>query len=327
MLNISQIGVGYWGPNLLRNLIANNRCEVKKIAEVSSERRDYVRKLYPALHTTDTADDIFDDSSVDAVIIATPVATHFDLAMRALSSGKHILVEKPLAKSLQEVDLLEREASKGDLLVMAGHTFLFNAAVRYVKKLIDQGDLGDIRYIYSQRLNLGRVRSDVDALWNFAPHDLSIVQYWMNDPKPVSVVKRGVDYIQSGIDDVVFMNIVYPGRVMVNIHVSWLDPRKVRSMTVVGSKKMVVYDDIADDKIAVYDKGIDRKAVLGEHMDYDGPYFQSFTHRSGDILLPKVNFEEPVKVEIDHFIDCIQNGVECMAGLDHARRVVEILAQ
>jgi predicted dehydrogenase len=327
MLNISQIGVGYWGPNLLRNLIANNRCEVKKIAEVSSERRDYVRKLYPALHTTDTADDIFDDSSVDAVIIATPVATHFDLAMRALSSGKHILVEKPLAKSLQEVDLLEREASKGDLLVMAGHTFLFNAAVRYVKKLIDQGDLGDIRYIYSQRLNLGRIRSDVDALWNFAPHDLSIVQYWMNNPKPVSVVKRGVDYIQSGIDDVVFMNIVYPGKVMVNIHVSWLDPRKVRSMTVVGSKKMVVYDDIADDKIAVYDKGIDRKAVLGEHMDYDRPYFQSFTHRSGDILLPKVNFEEPVKVEIDHFIDCIQNGVECIAGLDQARRVVEILAQ
>ena len=327
MLNISQIGVGYWGPNLLRNLIANNRCEVKKIAEVSSERRDYVRKLYPALHTTDTADDIFDDSSVDAVIIAKPVATHFDLAMRALSSGKHILVEKPLAKSLQEVDLLEREASKGDLLVMAGHTFLFNAAVRYVKKLIDQGDLGDIRYIYSQRLNLGRIRSDVDALWNFAPHDLSIVQYWMNNPKPVSVVKRGVDYIQSGIDDVVFMDIVYPGKVMVNIHVSWLDPRKVRSMTVVGSKKMVVYDDIADDKIAVYDKGIDRKAVLGEHMDYDRPYFQSFTHRSGDILLPKVNFEEPVKVEIDHFIDCIQNGVECMAGLGHARRVVEILAQ
>ncbi len=327
MLNISQIGVGYWGPNLLRNLIANNRCEVKKIAEVSSERRDYVRKLYPALHTTDTADDIFDDSSVDAVIIATPVATHFDLALRALSSGKHILVEKPLAKSLQEVDRLEREASKGDLLVMAGHTFLFNAAVRYVKKLIDQGDLGEIRYIYSQRLNLGRIRSDVDALWNFAPHDLSIVQYWMNNPKPVSVVKRGVDYIQSGIDDVVFMNIVYPGKVMVNIHVSWLDPKKVRSMTVVGSKKMVVYDDIADDKIAVYDKGIDRKAVLGEHMDYDRPYFQSFTHRSGDILLPKVNFEEPVKVEIDHFIDCIQNGVECMAGLDHARRVVEILAQ
>jgi predicted dehydrogenase len=123
------------------------------------------------------------------------------------------------------------------------------------------------------------------------------------------------------------MNIVYPGKVMVNIHVSWLDPRKVRSMTVVGSKKMVVYDDIADDKIAVYDKGIDRKAVLGEHMDYDRPYFQSFTHRSGDILMPKVNFEEPVKVEIDHFIDCIQNGVKCIAGIGHARRVVEILAQ
>ena len=216
-------------------------------------------------------------------------------------------------------------ADKKHLVVMAGHTFLFNAAVRYVKKIIDAGELGDIRYIYSQRLNLGRIRCDVDALWNFAPHDISIIQYWLGDPTPLSVMKRGLDYIQENINDVVFMNIIYPNRVMANIHVSWLDPRKVRSMTVVGSKKMVVYDDIAENKIAIFDKGIDRMAVLGQNMDFDDPRFQNFSHRSGDVLLPKIDFQEPLKVEVDHFIDCITKGTECITGIKHAKKVVEIL--
>jgi predicted dehydrogenase len=195
-----------------------------------------------------------------------------------------------------------------------------------VKQLIDSGELGNIRYIYSQRLNLGRIRSDVDALWNFGPHDISIIQYWLGNPTPLSVVNRGIDYIQNGINDVVFMNIIYPGKIMANIHVSWLDPRRVRSMTVVGSKKMVVYDDIAENKIAIYDKGIDRIAILGKNMDYDNPLFQNFNIRSGDVLLPKIDFQEPLKVEIDHFIDCIVNGTECITGIDHAKKVVEILS-
>jgi predicted dehydrogenase len=174
-------------------------------------------------------------------------------------------------------------------------------------------------------LNLGRIRSDVDALWNLAPHDISIIQYWLNDPTPLSVVKRGVDFIQNGIDDVVFMNILYPNKIMANIHVSWLDPNKVRSITVVGSRKMVVYNDIADNKIAIYDKGIDRKAVLGENMDYDNHRFPVFNYRSGDVLLPEINFQEPLKVEIDHFIDCIEHGVECITGIEHAKKVVAIL--
>ena len=211
-------------------------------------------------------------------------------------------------------------------MAMVGHTFLFNEAVRYVKTLIDTGELGAIRYIYSQRLNLGRIRSDVDALWNFAPHDISIIQYWLDNPQPLSVSRHGIDYIQEEIDDVVFMNIIYPNKIMANIHVSWLDPRKVRSMTVVGSQKMVIYDDVADNKIAIFDKGIDRMAKLGENMDFDHPHFQAFTHRSGDVLLPKIHFQEPLKVEIDHFIDCIQSGVECITGIEHARKVVEILA-
>lgn len=325
MLSVAQIGVGYWGPNLLRNLVANKACEVKTVVDLSQARRDYVKGLYPAIKVTNDVAEVFNDPEVDGVVIATPVATHFDLAIRALEAGKHILVEKPLATSVAEVEKIGKLAGEKNLLAMVGHTFLFNAAVRYVKKLIDSGELGDIRYIYSQRLNLGRIRSDVDALWNFAPHDISIIQYWLGDPTPVSVVKRGVDYIQKNIDDVVFLNIIYPNRIMANIHVSWLDPHRVRSMTVVGSKKMVVYDDIAENKIAIFDKGIDRMAILGEHMDFDKPYFQTFNHRSGDVLLPKINFQEPLKVEIEHFIDCIQNGTECITGAEHAKRVVGIL--
>ncbi|CAB1063923.1 oxidoreductase domain protein [Olavius sp. associated proteobacterium Delta 1] len=325
MLNIAQIGVGYWGPNLLRNLVASKRCVVSRVAEVSNERHDYVRGLYPGINVSSEADRVFDDTDIDAVVIATPVATHFELAMKALQTGKHVLVEKPLAKSVSEVKQIAKLANQKNRIVMVGHTFLFNAAVRYIKDMIDSGKLGDIRYIYSQRLNLGRIRSDVDALWNFAPHDISIIQYWLGDPFPLSVVKRGVDFIQNGVNDVVFMNIMYPDKIMANIQVSWLDPNKTRRMTVVGSKKMVVYDDLADSKVAIFDKGIDKMAVLGENMDYDNQHFHSFNHRSGDVILPKINFQEPLMVEIDHFIDCIQNGTKCLTGLDHAQKVVEIL--
>ena len=326
MLTIAQIGVGYWGPNLLRNLVANKSCRVKTVVDLSPARREYVIGLYPAIQVTDDVHQVFQDPEINGVVIATPVATHFDLAMKALEAGKHILVEKPLATSLSEVEQIGKLASEKNVVAMVGHTFLFNAAVRHVKELIDSGELGDIRYIYSRRLNLGRIRSDVDALWNFAPHDISIIQYWLGDPTPVSVVRRGIGYIQENIDDVVFLNIIYPDRVMANIHVSWLDPHRVRSMTVVGSQKMVVYDDIAENKIAIFDKGIDRMAVLGENMDYDNQHFCTFNHRSGDVVLPKIDFKEPLKVEIEHFINCIQNGTKCITGTEHAKKVIGILA-
>jgi len=325
-INIAQIGVGYWGPNLLRNLIANKDCNVTTVVDLADERRDFIRGLYPSVNVTADTQQTFDDPSVDAVVIATPAATHFDLAISALKSGKHVLVEKPMAQTVDEVEKIGALAKKNDLTAMVGHTFLYNSAVRYLKQLIDSGELGEIRYIYSQRLNLGRIRSDVDALWNFAPHDVSIVQYLLGDPSPISVVRHGMDYVQSGIDDVVFLNIVYPNKVMAHIHVSWLDPHKVRRTIVVGSKKMVVYDDIDENKIAIYDKGIDRMAVLGENMEFDNPDFLKFNHRSGDVLLPKIQFEEPLKLEIAHFIDCIQNGVECLTGTEHAKKVVEILS-
>ena len=326
MLTVAQIGVGYWGPNLLRNLVASKRCRVKTAVDLFGERREYVRKLYPGIQVTDRTDTIFHDSDITAVVIATPVSTHYDLATRALKAGKHVLVEKPLATSVREVEEIGGLAQEMNLVAMVGHTFLFSPPVRYVKGLIDSGSLGDIRYIYSQRLNLGRIRSDVDALWNFAPHDISIIQYWLGDPAPLSVVKRGMAYIQEQVADVVFLNILYPNKIIANIHVSWLDPRRVRSMTVVGTKKMVVYDDTVDNKVAIYDKGIDQEAVHHQHIDYDEKYSPSFHERSGDLILPKIDSQEPLRVEIDHFLDCILNGAHCITGPEHAKKVVQILS-
>src|SRR5207302_9373514 len=164
-------------------------------------------------------------------------------------------------------------------------------------------ELGELRYIYSQRLNLGRIRSDIDALWNFAPHDISIIQYWLGNPEPISIGRQGMAYMQEGIDDVVFLSLEYPGKVIANIHVSWLDPQKVRKMIIVGSRKMVVYDDIAENKIAIYDKGIDRRAILGENMDFDRPQVAPFNYRSGDILIPQVKFTQPLPFKAVHFRD------------------------
>jgi len=323
-LRIAQIGVGYWGPNLLRNCVANKRCEVVKVAELLEERRDFVNRLYPSIVTVESAENIISDDCIDAVIVATPATTHFDLTMKLLESGKHVLVEKPMATTVTEIEEIEAMANDKQRVVMVGHTFVFNDAVRYLKKLVDDGELGDVRYIHCQRLNLGRIRTDIDALWNLAPHDVSIVQYLLGDPEPESVVIEGMSYVHENIDDVSFMHIQYSGKVMAHIHVSWLDPRKVRCMTVVGSKKMVVYDDISENKIAIYDKGIDRKDIKKKMEFDDRPFF--YAHRSGDVVMPKIDFREPLETEIAHFIDCIGNGTPCLTGPGHAKKVVRILS-
>jgi predicted dehydrogenase len=322
---LAQLGCGYWGPNLLRNFSALPGCTVKYVVDSTAERRAFVEANFPLSRAIENHQVVLEDPSVHGVIIATPAASHFSLAKQVLDAGKHVFVEKPLATRVAEVDELSRRAAGRNLVVMTGHTFVYNSAVRYVKKLIDSGELGDVRYIYSQRLNLGRIRSDIDALWNFAPHDISIIQYWLGDPEPVSIGRQGMAYMQDGIDDVVFLSLEYPGKVIANIHVSWLDPQKVRKMIIVGSRKMVVYDDIAENKIAIYDKGIDRRAILGENMDFDNPQVSRFNHRSGDILIPEVKFAEPLRVEAEHFTDCIRNSREPLTGLAHARNVVSIL--
>ena len=324
-LVLAQVGCGYWGPNLLRNFSALSGCSVKYVVDSSPERREFVETNFPVSSAIETHQVVLDDPSVDGVVIATPAVSHFALAKQVLEAGKHVFVEKPLATKVAEVDELSRCAAERNLVVMTGHTFVYNSAVRYVKNLIETGELGELRYIYSQRLNLGRIRSDIDALWNFAPHDISIIQYWLGNPEPISIGRQGMAYMQEGIDDVVFLSLEYPGKVIANVHVSWLDPQKVRRMIIVGSRKMVVYDDIAENKILIYDKGIDRRAILGENMDFDNPRIPQFNYRTGDILIPEVKFAEPLRVEAEHFADCIRNSREPLTGIHHARTVVSIL--
>lgn len=324
-LVVAQLGCGYWGPNLLRNFSGLPNCSVKYVVDPSAERRAFVEANFSGTCALESSNRVWKDPAVDAVVVATPAGTHFALAKQALLAGKHVFVEKPLATKTSEVDELTRFAAERSLVVMAGHTFVYNSAVRYVKQLIDAGELGEVRYIYSQRLNLGRIRADIDALWNFAPHDISIIQYWLENREPISVSRQGMAYMQEGIEDVVFLSLEYPGKIIANIHVSWLDPQKVRKMIIVGSRKMVIYDDVAENKIAIYDKGIDRKAILGENMDFDNPRPLQFNYRSGDILLPQVKFTEPLRVEAEHFSDCILNSRVPLTGLGHARTVVSIL--
>ena len=325
-IKVAQIGVGYWGPNLLRNLVQNPNFDIKTVVDISSNRREFVASLYPFLNISDNEEDIFSNTEeIDAVVIATPLKSHFELSIRALNAGKHILVEKPMVRKLEEIEEIDVVAKKNDLVAMVGHTFLYNPAVIAVKKIIDSGELGDIRYIYSQRVNLGRIRSDVDALWNLAPHDLSIIQFWLDESEPISIKRTGMAYVQSDIEDVSFLNLKYPNNILANIHVSWLDPQKVRRMTVVGSEKMVVYDDLAENKVTLYDKGIDQMAILGKNMDFDKIRQNSFKHRSGSIESVHINWEEPLKREIQHFANCIRGNISCLTGVKHAKQVIKIL--
>ncbi len=324
IIAMAQIGCGYWGPNLLRNFTAQRGCSVKWVVEQSAARRSYVESNFPRTRTTTSVDEVLQDPEVSAVVVATPASTHFELARSALRSGKHVFVEKPLAMNTREADELVALARTSSRVLMAGHTFLYNAAVHHAKKLLDAGELGRLFYVYSQRLNLGQVRADVNAWWNLAPHDVSILLYLMDGALPTVVTAQGYDYIQPGIEDVVFATLVWPSGIGAHVHVSWLDPGKVRKMTLVGSRKMVVYDDVGEDKITVLDKGVDRVPRIGERMDFDQSGFD-IVHRAGDILLPRVEFTEPLKVESAHFLDCVRRGATPVSGPAHARDVVAIL--
>jgi predicted dehydrogenase len=324
-VTLAQLGCGYWGPNLLRNFVAQRDCRVKWVADASPARRAYVEVTYPHVRTIDDWQPVLDDPDVDAVIVATPASTHHEIVRAALEAGKDVFVEKPLAMSTRDADELVSLVGTTDRVLMAGHTFLYNDAVRRVKRYLDDGELGDVYYIYSQRLNLGQVRSDVNAWWNLAPHDVSILLYLMDGELPVSVAAHGVAFIQPGIHDVVFATLHWASGLAAHIQVSWLDPGKVRKMTLVGSRKMIVYDDIADDKLAIVDKGVDRVPHIGERMDYDAVPAVQLVHRQGDILLPRVPFREPLSVEAAHFVECLRTRAAPLSGPRHARDVVAVL--
>jgi predicted dehydrogenase len=309
-VHVTVVGLGYWGPNVARATTAIKGGRLYGICETDPARLERFAGMYPSAVAFPTLDDALADDQVHAVILATPVDTHFELAERVLRAGKHLLVEKPLARTSAECRTLIELADAGRLTLMVGHVFLYNAAVRKVREYIDSGELGDIHYAYSQRLNLGQVRRDVNALWNFAPHDFSILSWWLGGG-PSRVTARGFCYVQPGIEDVVFVTADFPGGVGANIHISWLDPQKVRLMTVVGSRKMIVYDDTSpDSRVTIYDKGVDR--VGGEGAQGLGSFetFAQFQllHRAGDVLIPKVDFTEPLQVQGQHFVDCIRDG-------------------
>ena len=322
-IRIAVVGLGHWGPNLARNFHRLPGAKLHTLCDVDVNQLQRVGALYPALHLTTDYESVLDNPEVDAVVLATPVHTHYRLASAALRAGKHTFVEKPLARSTMEAQKLVALAEAQGLILMVGHVFLYNAAVRQVKAYIDSGELGDIYYIYAQRLNLGIVRQDVNALWNFAPHDISILNYWL-DGTPAQVDAHGYAYLQPGIEDVVFMNLEYTGGQAAAVHVSWLDPNKVRRMTVVGSKKMVVYDDVSPDaKIRLYDKGIDKRPNgLGSYATFGE--FQ-LLRRAGDILIPKLDFTEPLRAECQAFLNAIRTGQPPLADGRNGLAVVEVL--
>ena len=341
MINVAVVGLGHWGPNLARNIAALPDAHLHTLCDVRSERLEHVGCQYPGAKRQAGFGAVLGAPDVDAVVIATPARTHFELASAALRAGKHVLVEKPLAQTSAQCRELIALSEEHGRLLMVGHVFLYNAAVRKVKEYIQSGELGQVYYIYSQRLNLGIIRQDVNALWNFGPHDLSILCYWL-DAAPERVLARGYSYIQPGIEDVVFMTLDFPGGVGASVHISWLDPNKVRRMTVVGSEKMVVYDDVsADAKIAVYDKGVTKKPNRSARLttgasttlNTSGPSlgrYESFGEfqlllRAGDVLIPKLNFVEPLKVECQHFVECIRSGQRPMTDGYDGLRVVEAL--
>ncbi|MBN1572759.1 MAG: Gfo/Idh/MocA family oxidoreductase [Deltaproteobacteria bacterium] len=323
-VTIAQIGCGYWGPNLLRNFYRIENVKIKYVAEVSEERRIYVASNYKDIKVISDYTEILNDEEVDAVIIATPANDHYKHVMSALSSGKHCLVEKPLSLKTDEAAEIISMAEERDLVLMVGHTFLYNAAVHKLKEKIDEGELGEIHYIYSQRLNLGRIRSDINAMWNFAPHDVSI-SLFLIDSEPEWVSAIGEAYIQEGVEDVVFLTVKFKNGTIFNVHISWLDPNKVRRITVVGSKKMVVYDDVADYKIQIFDKGIDKvnmERSLGSYDDFGK--FQ-LIHRAGDLLIPSIDFTEPLSLEARDFINCIINNGKPVSDGESALMVTKIL--
>ena len=330
-LSVGLIGFGYWGPNLARAIATSEGCELAAISDADAIRLERASRRYPDARAFTDPIEMVTATDISAVVIATPADTHFDLARRALAAGKHVLVEKPMARTMAEATELIRIAQAAQVVLMPAHVFLYNAAVRKVRHYIEAGELGEIYYVYSQRLNLGQVRRDVNALWNFAPHDLSILAYWL-DATPERLVAWGFPYIQRGIEDVVFMTLAYPRGIGANVHISWLDPQKVRLMTVVGSEKMVVYDDTSPDaRIRLIDKGVTRKfieeagqagASLGEYETF--AQFQLLM-RAGDVLIPKIDFEEPLQLEVEDFVAAVRDGKQPLSDARSGLEVVRVL--
>jgi predicted dehydrogenase len=313
---IGVIGLGYWGPNLLRVLADIPEAELAWMCDLDPARLERFTARYPAVATTHRVDDVLEDPSVDAVVIATPVWTHFDLASRALRAGKHTFVEKPLAPSTEEADRLVAAASERGLTLMCGHTFIYSPAVRAVRQLISDGELGDVFFVSSSRVNLGLHQRDVSVVWDLGPHDFSILLYWLGE-LPTSLRAMGRDSIVPGIHDVAFITMTFPSGIVANVELSWLAPSKLRRTVVVGSEKMVVYDDGTVEPIRLFDHG-----VIYRDPETFGEYHLSY--RTGDIVSPKLENHEPLGMELADFTRAVATGRPLEAHAQLAREVVSI---
>lgn len=301
-IKIGVVGCGYWGPNLIRNFKNLSSCSLIAMCDKSEERLDHLKSLYPEIEGSTDWEHLLNGVGLDAVAIATPVHLHYRLAKASLLAGKHTFIEKPMASSAAECEELIEIADKKGLILMVGHTFLYSAAVRKIKQIIDDGDIGEIRYISSRRLNLGLFQKDINVTWDLAPHDISIIHHIMNE-RPLSVSCRGDCHVTPGIEDVTTMCMSFRKNRSAFIQSSWLDPRKVREMTIVGSKRMVVYDDVAQlEKIRIYDARVERPPHYDTFADFH------YSYHYGDMYVPYIKQEEPLKLECQHFVDCIQQS-------------------
>jgi len=321
VVKVGVIGVGYWGPNIVRNFTDIEGADLISVADPDKSKVEKILKRFPFLRGHADGSEIIRDPSIDAVAIVTSAETHFDFARRALQAGKHVLVEKPLTLDPAESEKLIELAEMKKLTLMVGHTFEYNSAVRLLKEIALKEDFGKIRYIYTTRVNLGIFRHGINAMWNLAPHDVSILNFIMGEA-PVAVRSLGKSFIKPGIEDVVFLYFEYPSGSVAHVHVSWLDPSKVRRVTVVGEKKMAVYDDLdSEQKLKLYDRGMESTLFEeGGIRDYQ------VRLRAGDILSPKVANIEPLREECSHFIECVRLGKKPLTDGRNGLRVVQALA-
>ena len=300
-IKVGLVGCGYWGPNLVRNLRQAPDCELKTLCDASESRLNHMRRLYPEVTMTNQFSDLLQDSELDAIAIATPVRFHYEMAKAALSLGKHVFIEKPMARTVAEAEELQSLAEQRGLVLMVGHTFLFSPAVRRMKEIIDNGDIGQVQYIAARRLNLGLFQKDINVAWDLAPHDISIVLHLL-DELPISVACQGSSHVTRGIEDVSMMNLHFRKNRCAFIHNSWLDPKKVRQMTVVGSQRMIVYDDTEPlEKLKIYDARVE----VPPHYDSFAEF--TYSYHYGDAYVPYIKQDEPLKLECQHFIECIRD--------------------
>ena len=313
---IGVVGLGYWGPNLARNFDRLPGAELRWICDQSQEARERFAPAFREARVAGDVDELLGDPDLDAVVIATHVPSHAPLAMRALAAGKHVFVEKPLAYSVAEAEQVVAAAREAGRVLMVGHLLEYHPGVEKLKEIAASGELGDVHYLYSNRLNLGKLRPDENALWSLGAHDVSVLLHLANGEEPSESEARGESYMQPGIEDVVFCYLRFPSGLAAHLHLSWLDPHKERRFTVVGSKKMATFDDMAiEQKVTVYDKGFDQKfESYGEYVT-----------RSGDIWSPRISNEEPLRIECRHFLERIADGGEPRSGGESGLRVVRVL--